>query len=231
MNNIKDYRNKELKLYMIANILIILATSENISYNEITGNVYYIKKIVELLNISLISGFMSIITFLLDSLYSSNIKSKLLNLFDIIPEPGERIFSNIFNNNYKDHRIDINDALIEYNDIKVCMERLTKKEKNIFENTQWYKIYHKYRNQDMIFISNKDYLLCRDIYIATINIIILYLLFSKIFKIINFSNIYFISILILAVVSNISAHGKSKRKVYNVIAYDLSEKLRHKIHN
>lgn len=231
MNNIKDYRNKELKLYMIANVLIILATSENISYNEITGNTDYIKKIIELLNISLISGFMSIITFLLDSLYSSNIKSKLLNLFDIIPEPGERIFSNIFSNKYKDHRIDINDARIEYNDIKVGMQSLIKKEKKIYENTQWYKIYHKYRNQDMIFISNKDYLLCRDIYIATINIIILYLLFSKIFKIINFSNIYFISILILAVISNISAHGKSKRKVYNVIAYDLSEKLKHKVHN
>lgn len=223
MNNIKEYRDKELKLYMIANLLLILATSKIISYDEITGNIDYIKTIIGFLNISLISGFTSIITFLLDSMYSSNMKSKLLNIFNLIHPPGEMIFTDLFNNDYKDNRINYNDVVSVYSEIKSSIENMNSNDKRKYENSNWYKIYHKYRDVDMIWQSNKDYLLCRDLFIASINIIIIYLIFSKILKVIVFSSTYFISIIILAFISNISAHGKAKRMVYNVIAYDLGE--------
>lgn len=231
MNNIKEYRDKELKLYMIANLLLILATSKIIFYDEITGNIDYIKTIIDFFNISLISGFISVITFLLDSIYSSNIKLKLLNIFDLIHSPGENIFTNLFNNNYKDNRINYNDAILVYSEIKNNMENMDKNDKRKYENSEWYKIYHEHRNVDMIWYSNKDYLLCRDLFIASINIIVIYFIFSKIFRLIVFSNIYFISITILAILSNISAHSKAKRMAYNVIAYDLSEVSKSKSDN
>ena len=59
----------------------------------------------------------------------------------------------------------------------------------------------------------------------------MYLIFSQIFRMIDFSIMYFISILIIAIISNISAYSKSKRMVYNVIAYDLSEKSKSKVNN
>ncbi|MDB8793196.1 hypothetical protein PN290_08825 [Romboutsia sp. 1001216sp1] len=231
MNNIKDYREKELKLYIIANILLILVMSKIIFYNETTGNIDYVKSVIDFLNISLISGFMSIITFLLDSMYSSGIKSKFLNLCGLISQPGESVFSNIFNDTHKDNRINRIDASTEYIEIKNRIANLDEKSRKKYENSQWYKIYHKYRNEDMIFISNRDYLLCRDLYISSINIIVMYLIFSQIFRMIDFSIMYFISILIIAIISNISAQSKSKRMVYNVIAYDLSEKSKSKVNN
>ena len=105
MNNLKDYRDKELKLYIIANIFLILAICNGESYTEADKVINYIKNINEFLNLSLILGFLSIITFLFDSIYSSNAKSKLLNIFGIIKEPGEKIFTKLLNNNYKDNRI------------------------------------------------------------------------------------------------------------------------------
>lgn len=225
MKNIKDYREKELKLYIIANVLLILATSNIISYNQSTESIEYFKTIIEILNISLISGFISIIAFLSDSIYSNGMKSKLVNIFGLIKQPGEKVFSDIFKG-CKDIRIEKNDALNSYGNIKSRIDELEgkSKEKRKYENSQWYKIYHKYRNEEMIFVSNRDYLLCRDIFISTVSIMILYISFTLIFKIIKFSSIYFICLLVLLVISNISCHLKAKRMVFNVIAYDLSER-------
>ena len=225
MKNIKDYREKELKLYIIANVLLILATSNIIPYNQSTKSIEYLKTIIEILNMSLISGFISIIAFLSDSIYSSGMKYKLVSIFGLIKQPGEKVFSDIFKG-CKDNRIEKNDALSSYKKIKSRIDELEgkSKDKRRYENSQWYKIYYTYRNEDMIFISNRDYLLCRDIFISTVSLMILYISFTLIFKIIEFSSIYFICLLVLLVISNISSHFKAKRMVFNVIEHDLSER-------
>lgn len=87
-----------------------------------------------------------------------------------------------------------------------------------------YQIYAKHRNVPMIFVSHRDYLLCRDIYFATIIIIVFYALIAFLLKTIPFSKQLLALEAVFLICSNIAARQRGKRYVANVIAYDLQEK-------
>lgn len=97
-----------------------------------------------------------------------------------------------------------------------------KSEKLKYENAKWYEIYNKHRDKTMIQVSNRDFLLCRDIFIATVNIFILFLLLVSLGAFIF--NVYFVIYLgIIAILSNVSARHKSERLVRNVITLGVNE--------
>lgn len=76
----------------------------------------------------------------------------------------------------------------------------------------------------MVEVSNRDYLLCRDIYISTFFMILLYFLLSSLLKIISLDIRYLIYLFCMLVITNVGAKQKGKRFVYNVIALDIHEK-------
>mgnify|MGYP005776032037 CR=1 FL=1 len=96
-----------------------------------------------------------------------------------------------------------------------------KKEKYRYKNDQWYRIYHRYRDIPMIFVSNRDYLLCRDLYISTIIIFICYVISCSFLSVFNWNIEAVLYLIFMILVTNISAHFKGKRFVINVLAYDL----------
>jgi len=214
MNDIKDYRNNELKNYVIGNILLVLYFSgifDNLFTLDINSNLNIWKTLIES---ALVSSIIYIYVFLLDSLIPGDIKQKVA-YFHIGKLPGYTIFTKMKQNN-KDDRFTHADIVKKYASIYSNMP-VGKKEKGKYENAQWYKIYN---NESKILIANRDFLLSRDLTIITIMLIIIYFILIGL-KIIVFSKTIVTVMLIELIVSNISMRGKATRLAYNVISEDI----------
>lgn len=217
----KDYRESELKSYVIATILVYFIAVNGINGILNVEEISILQFIIQLLNAAIISSSIYAFIFVLDSVYGSDLKRKLVFLFT--DEPGQIIFDTI-RETKGDIRFSTADIEKYYKNIYQQMPE-DEKGKRIYQNQEWYHIYHRYRDVEMVKTSAKDYRLCRDIFISTLNILIIYLALCVMSKIVEF-NIYYIGFLvIMIIVSNVATRNKGKRWVYNVIAHDLSERI------
>ena len=217
MIDIKDYRNNELKNYVIGNILLVLYFSgmfDKIFSQDINSNLNIWGTVIES---ALISSIIYIYVFLLDSMIPGDIKQKIA-YFHIGKLPGYTIFTKM-KEGEKDDRFTQADVMKKYSQIYTNMP-VNKKEREKYENAQWYKIYKDCRNENKILIANRDFLLCRDITIITMMLLILYFILTSL-KIIVFSKIIVIIMVVELIVSNISMRGKARRLAYNVISEDI----------
>lgn len=213
--NIKDYKNKEINMYILGVIFLYLCISN--SFNLDNNNMINVN---QLINTTLSSGIIYLFTYLSDAMISSYFKDKIIYLFGIIKKPGEWIFSNI-KHNCKDDRIYSEKANQKYKDIYLNMPKEKNKRKK-YENSEWYAIYSNYRNETMIEISNREYLMTRDLVFVTISMLIIYIALC-VLNIFYWSFTFIIILLILLIINTISANIKAKRFVYNVIAIDLTK--------
>ncbi len=217
----KNYRDSELKSYVIAAILIYFITVNGISGLLKQEDISILQLVIELLNIAIVSSSIYAFVFVLDSVYGSDLKRKLVFLFT--DEPGQTIFDTI-KKNKSDMRFSITDVEKYYRDVYSQMPQ-NKRERKLYQNQQWYRIYHQYREIEMVIISAKDFRLCRDIFISTINIFIIYIVLCSISKIVVLNVYYTGFLLVMIIISNIATRNKGKRWVYNVVAHDISEKI------
>ena len=135
MTDIKDYRNSELKNYVIGNILLVLYFSgmfSKIFSEDVNSNLDIWSIVIES---ALISSIIYIYVFLLDSMIPGNMQ--------------------------------------KYNQIYANMPT-DRKEREKYENAQWYRLYRDCKNENKILIANRDFLLCRDITIITLMLLIIY---------------------------------------------------------
>lgn len=217
MNNLKDYREKELKMYIIANIFIMILLNNDFELMKIQENWFYL--IVKLTGTTLVSASIYIFVYLADSIFSSELKSKLLYFMG--HQPGEKIFSTISHSS-KDLRFTTERVKSRYKDIYDNMPN-NQKDRYKYENDKWYEIYNKYRDIGMIHFSNRDYLLCRDMYISTVALILSYTILSVFTKNIELEWNAILYLIIMLLITNISYRVKRKRFVYNVLAHDLHD--------
>ena len=214
MKNLKKYRKKELSYYIIANIAMLLLLSDFFHFSQF--EIQIIEIISNFIKISIISSIIYVLTFIADGLFSSELKIKLIGGHS----PGEKIFSKIQNSTF-DERFTCEEAQKIYSKIYESLPK-EKKDKFRFENAEWYKIYNKYRENIMIKVSNRDFLLCRDIYFSTIVNIIIYLGLTFVFKKIVFDWRYISYLTLMLILSNIGTRNKGSRLVNNVIAVDIA---------
>ena len=73
----------------------------------------------------------------------------------------------------------------------------------------------------MVYVSNRDYLLCRDMTSSTVVILILYFIFSVGLKLIPFRRECIVYLLIMFLITNIATRTKGMRMVNNVLICDL----------
>jgi hypothetical protein len=216
LDNIKSYKEHELKQYVIANALVFLLAHKFIDFSD-TANIELIQAILSIVGTSLLASVIYIFTILIDGIISDEMKVKLLNLF-FLSLPGERIFTEIRRKN-KDSRFTTTEVMEKYSDIYANFP--SEKSSKQYENSKWYAIYSKYRNESMIFYSNREYLLLRDMYVSTMVIIAIYGVVNLFLQGSIFSATYMLYLVGLLIVTNISTHIKAKRFVYNVIALDI----------
>lgn len=224
MNNIKEYREKEQKMYIIANIFVLILfsnISDVVSFQDERFDI-----LIKLFDTALLSSIIYIFSFLTDSLFSSGLKMKLLYLTGHLP--GETIFSKLKNRN-RDLRFSTGQLFEKYKEIYDSLPT-DKKKKYQYENEHWYGIYNKHRDVSMIFVSNKDYLLCRDLYISTIIIFVCYAISCSLIHVFEWNLGCIIYLIFMLLVTNISAHIKGRRFAINVLAYDLHNFDETKLH-
>ena len=215
--NIKDYKDKEMKMYIIGIIFIYVCISNSLKIDN--DKVMYIN---QLITTTLVSGVIYLFTYLSDAIVSSYLKDKIIYLFGIINKPGECIFSSIEKKS-KDDRIYKENTKKVYNDIYKNMPK-NKRDRKKYENSNWYTIYSKYREEKMIEVSNREYLMTRDFVFVTISMLAIYIILSFL-KVTTYNYKFIIILAILIIINMISANIKAKRFAYNVIALDLSKQV------
>ena len=218
MNNIKDYRSKELLWYIIAQILLVIVFQNSdilkLDFDKM------IELATAIVSSTLTSSVIGVMSFVFDSIFSDELKSKLL--YFGFKRPGECVFENI-KNKHCDFRYTKERAMDAYKEIYENMPN-DKKRKKAYQNDQWYKIFSKHQDFIMVSNSHRDYLLCRDIYFATIMVVVFYVLISILLVKVTFSWKLLVFEFVLLLVSNFATRQRGKRFVSNVIARDLQSK-------
>ena len=218
--NLKDYREKELKWYIVANIFLLLALTDCFNFSSNKENLSMIEIIMKLLDSALISGSICVFAFIFDCLWGDSLKDHLLTGLNDFKLHGSTIFSKIKNKEIKDSRFSTQQVLEKYPEIY----RLLENGQNLdpeFENVKWYSIYTKYREKTIILTSHRDYLLCRDIFYTNITIIVLYIISTRV-RLLPFRKEFIIFSSIMMFISYVAASFKAKRFVVNVIALDIN---------
>ena len=218
--DIKEYRDKELKTFVFGNILLILLETglihtiiEPLSMNDVWTAV------AKFFDSSVFSALLYIFVFVIDSIFPGKNKDNFVWL--IAGLPGKRIFTEIKEHN-RDDRFTTKTALIAYDLVyKRIDSEKDENERAKIQNEYWYRLYQKYENHAQVYISQRDYLLCRDMTVMMLWIILGYVFLSM------HNNMYIscnliIILLIEFLVVWISAVFKGERFSYNVLAKDLA---------
>ena len=205
----KDYRNNELKYYVISCIFVFfwMHFKSSVTMLDMWG----------VLNPLLASPVFYIFTILFDSLYDSNIKFKII--FWRKGMPSRRVFDDIFAKGNPPW-FTSDEAKKAYAQLNEAMPKTN--ERYEYQAREWYKIYSKYRDKkiEQLDVSAKEYRMFRDINIATINLFVLYLLYCLLCQKVYWA--YIVFLLLAFIVTNTSARIRGKKWVYNVIAYDIN---------
>lgn len=129
----------------------------------------------------------------------------------------------ILSKKVNDDRFLGSDAISRYSEI-IENRPSQKKERLQYENTNWYKIYDEHKKDGDITQAQTDYLLCRDLFIETLEFIVLYMISLYVFNgTVLFSWHFILTLLVMAVITNVSTHIKMNRFVNTVIAVDISK--------
>lgn len=227
MKDLKDYREKELKNYVIGNILVILL---------VTGILREISSIEEnvlseifrsLFKPAIISSVLYIYVFIVDSLIPGDKKFEICYLGHM-KMPGFTIFIDAQEGKKKalDGRYTAEDVKKTYMDIYISLKQATNmKQKKELQNTYWYHIYRLHETEPAIYTANRDFLLCRDICIMTIWLLLAYLGACAI-SVLSFSCKLTAFFVIEFVFTFFAVRGKGGRLARNVLAADIHPRAR-----
>jgi hypothetical protein len=220
----KSYRHQEMKYLVILYALLFLLMCTNLELEfplDLPGSEWYL--FFSISNSVVLAGIVSLATFIMDCFISSSAKDRLLGMF-LIPKSGSTVFSKIKDGKIRDDRIYLPKAIEYYDDI-IKELPAKKKERRKLENSKWYAIYCRYQERGAVAQSQRDYLLCRDMFVQTVSFIAFYLISLILFgDRVQFSLKFVGTLCSFGLIINIAAHSKMKRFVYTVIALDLAEK-------
>lgn len=220
MNNIKDYRNQELKIFVLANVLMLLCIEKIITWDRLTGDdAQLFTLLLTIIDSAILLAIWYSFVFLADALFPTNIKNRIV--YFGAPLPGQTVFTRL-STKKEDERFTQEQIKEKYKDV-INNFPVSKKDKLIYENSKWYSIYNLYREKTMVLVSNRDYLLCRDMTVSTVVIFVLYFIMVFAFKVFAFKIEALLYILAIFILTNWATRQKGKRYVNNVIACDINE--------
>lgn len=216
--DIKDYREKELKSYVIGNIILALIGVGFIdSIVTAIGKEDFWNAGGVIVSSGIVSSLTYIYTYIVDALVPGDAKNTIIWWKSGVP--GNRVFSQIKQNN-KDKRFTAQEVLEKYAAVYKSIEEAEKSEKKSVENSAWYGAYQRNEKSAQVFVSNRDWLLCRDMCVMTLWIIAGCLLMFWLLK--KALPCWLVAVLVTELIGTWgAARVKSKRFVYNVIAKDV----------
>lgn len=221
MNKYKSYLNKELKLLLISNILVLfLLVKESCIFGK--RIIFSLSSFESIYCFLSASSLIYLVSFISDSLIPAKIKDYFLLYFNACPlvffvEPGNIIFQNL--HTLDESIISISDAEDKYSTIiKATQDISSNKEKHAYQNRKWLDIYNKYRKDNSINTLNLEFLCFRDM-IASIIIFGIFVLILNYCSIIvinikNFLTIFCFEYIILLIAARNKAGSLVRRVIY-----------------
>lgn len=222
MNDVKDYRKDELKYYVIANVLLILFIHGyfppilDIIKTQTKSTLMDIVKVA--LSTGIISSVIYAYIFVIDAIIPAPLKLKFCNLWRNLP--GETIFDDLRLGKINDTRFTTDEVQNKYSEVYEQLQGLSSYEKRHKANSIWYRIFQKHIKKVTVLITYRDCLLCRDLYIASLLLLLLYPFLCCI-RLLNFNCKYLLILIFEIIVTNIAMRVKQNRLVRNVIAIDI----------
>lgn len=219
VNTYKEYRNKELKYFLITEILMFILLNYSKDFEQLMNQ-------KSLISIFLSSPILYFYCLILDIVVPKNLKS-VFSLYlnkDCMPmifqSPGRTVFSKLRENKIKDLRIDKTKVQKKYFDIFECI----KENKATYEmqNSKWLKMKYdlvKCQTNAKLEIAEKEYLLFRDMLSMHVLFSIHFYIFHLI-GIVSFTNLTFVYIVVTYFVLFFCVRTTSKKFVYEVIVQD-----------
>ena len=232
MGDIKEYRKKELRDFVLVNVLLILFFSELLeplfellgSQEISTGILCMMQAVFEN---TFVAAVVYIYVFIFDSLMSGETKFKV-TYCGIKGMPGETVFSELRKEKIKDNRFTTRELLLAYSDFFKELDSdacANVKVKRRYENSFWYKIYSKYESSEQkLWVAQKDFLLCRDMTMACLYLLPLYLIGCILFADMKFSVIMMIVLLGEILLCDVGMRSKGRKFAVDVIAIDLANR-------
>lgn len=221
MRNLKDYTKDELAKYVLVNCIVLLLISGDLKMDaaqtfnavDLLGG--------KLFNVAVIVFIMYIYTFILNSMISDVCRKRLVWFRS--PMPGEVIFKEIRESSV-DKRFTSEKVRQVFSEIYSEAERFEREEnRREYENQEWYRIYSEIKEDSMVFYSNREYLLLRDMYISTWFMALISALLC-LCGMIHMSVGSMGFLLALLIFTNMAARQKGRRFAYNVIAVYIGKK-------
>ena len=216
--DIKDYRNKELTAYVLGISLVILNIEGIWSFGDLNLEMVQLSSMVVELILS--TSVMTIFVMIADSVIDNRGKEKIV--FWQKSMPGTTVFTDIMNEKIKDERFTREAVLAQYSETYEKLDGISlEKERKKQENAAWYIIYKRHKTEKMIEVSNRDYLLCRDLTSINIIMMIVYLIFSIALQMFELKYKVMGFLCLMYFILMIASRLKARRFVLNVIAADV----------
>lgn len=221
VNIYKEYRNKELKYFIIAEIgMFVLLNYKNDFSQLLTTNSFF--------TILISSPVLYFYCLIFDVVVPRNLKNAFClyinrdNFHIFFQSPGRTIFTLLKENKVKDMRIDKYKVQTKYSDTFELIERCqtSKYEK---QNSIWYQIksnLEKNGKSTKLETIEKEYLLFRDMLSMHIVLNLIYFTFH-LFGIVSYVKASFAYILIAYIVLFLCVRSTSNKFVIEVIVQDL----------
>lgn len=216
MNNVKEYRNNELKQFVMVHIMALLYLGDVFNVGDIVCDDLHLSIITTIINSALFSSIIYILVIVWDAVVPSQAKNYAIYWWS--PLPGHKVFSE-WKRKQQDGRVSQNDFMDHY--AYIYGELTSNVKTDEYQNSEWYKIYNKYRKDDMVVASHKDFLMFRDMAVASIVILVLYVIFGLIVGTVPLTIKGIIFLLIMYTMVNIAARNKGKKFVNNVLLCDI----------
>lgn len=228
MNNVKDYRKDELKYYVFVNVLIIILLAGYFQ-NDVKICIFpSIEGIEPIITTGIIFSLTYTYIFILDAIIPASWKDKICSLYNFWGDsPGETVFDDINQGKLNDKRYPNEVARRRY--AKVFQELANFNdcywERKHRAYSIWYGLFVKHIDQPIVFITYRDYLLCRDLVVATALITVLYFVLSPMLPCFGYTlcsrGLIFLFLLFELILTGVVLRVKNRRLVQNVIAVDV----------
>lgn len=221
VNTYKEYRNKELKYFLISEIGMFILLNYRNDFSQLLTKNTLIATLIS-------SPILYFYCLIIDIIVPRNLKnafSLYLNkecLPSFFQSPGRLIFRLLKDNKTKDMRIDKLKVKTKYEYVFKLIEN-NQSENYELQNSIWYQIKTNLVKNDKnikLDISEKEYLLFRDMMSMHIVLSLLYFVFHLI-GIVNFVDLTFNYIAITYLILFFCVRSTSKKFVIEVIVQDL----------
>lgn len=225
--NVKEYREKELNLFVIANSIAVIFINHivpiSVFYNPDNVNLLF-----STLSLSIFTGVTYAYVLVFDAIVPSNWKYKIAHMG--MKLPGETVFSDIQAGKYKNDKRVVKEKITEkYQDIYATLSKDLsgkgkRKYKARYENEKWFSIYRIHEDELKVQVANKDYLMCRDMAVSVIVLLVIYLIAMVSIRFIEFHVSTILYLLIAYILCVIASINKSKQFVITTIICDVYHK-------